>query len=473
MNDDSKTPLDETLMEWALGERLAGQTPPDLRAAVRRRLAEASPAAATPSTRRLLAIAAAVLFGTAVVFAVAWSRRQSASDDRAATAPQDPSPPARVSSRAAIEALPDDTQHVIGTGIVDDDVPALLRLRHLETLELHAIFGSPLTPGQTLRPMHTLTDEGLARLASLKQLRVLHLGNQTEIGAAGLDMLAHLPHLEELVVQTCTADDEAFSVLSRMPHLAVLRLNGCTKIGEPTIARIAAIGTLRGLSLAACGHLQQEWLTKLAAMQRLELLDLGMIGSNTIFSGISPVDLPAPGTGVTDEVLRAIGKMRSLRHLDLSYAGITSAGLRELQHLPLVDLDLTGIDVPSEGLLQLPPTLEKLSLRGTTVSHADLGSTLADATPRLRTLVLDSSSGIGDAQLRSLAALPGLRRLDISYCRNVTAAGFASLTGLPALEELTMRGQCTFLDDDGTRLVVQAMPRLRRFVTDKEPSERR
>lgn len=473
MNEDPTNRLDESLMDWALGERLGGEQPPDLREAVRQRLAEAHPTATMPSVWPLPAIAAAILLGTLVVFAVAWSRRQSTPDDPAAASPQDPSSPARVSSRTEIEALSADTRHVIGVGIEDDEVPALLRLRHLDTLELLAIVGSPLTPGQTLRPMYTLTDEGLRRLASMKQLRVLRLVNQTEIGAAGLDALAHLPTLEELTVQTCTADDEAFSVLSRIPQLRVLRLNACTKVGERTIARIAAIGTLRDLSLAACGHLQEEWLASLGALQRLEALDLGMIGSRTFFTGLSPVELPEPGSGITDSVLRALRPMHALRRLDLSYAGVTSTGLQELITLPLVDLDLTGVEVRPEDLQRLPTTLRKLTLRGTKVSYPDLGGTLAEATPDLEELRIDSSEGVGDPQIESLATLRHLRRLDISHCRNVSAKGFAALTRLPALEELTMRGSWTFLDDDGTRLVVQAMPKLRQFVTDKGPAKLR
>ncbi len=472
MTDDPKHDLDDTAMDWVLHEHLGGEQPPDLRAAVRRRLAEERPAAVAPSARRGLLIAAAILFGTLVVFAVAWSRHLTDPTETTAT-PQDPQPPARVSSREQIEALPAGTRHVIGTGIEDDDVPALLRLSHLETLELKAVVVSPLTPGQTLRPMYTLTDEGLQRLASMKQLRVLHLVNQTEVGASGLDALAHLPRLEELSVQTCTADDEAFSVLSRIPRLRVLRLNACPKIGERTIARIAAIGTLRDLSLAACGQLQEEWLASLGALQRLEALDLGMIGSRTYFSGLSPVELPEPGSGITDSVLRALRSMNALRRLDLSYAGVTGAGLQELITLPLVELDLSGVEVRPEDLQRLPTTLRKLTLRGTKVSYPDLGGTLAEATPDLEELRIDSSEGVGDPQIESLSALPDLRRLDLSYCRNVTAKGFAALTKLPVLEELTMRGSFTFLDDDGTRLVVQAMPKLRQFVTDKGPAKLR
>ena len=371
--------------------------------------------------------------------------------------------PIQVRTRQEIEALPGDTRNVVALDIEDDCMPALARLRRLERLEIPAIW---TLPTQTQFPLRSITDAGLRHLAGLSSLRELHVHGQLEVHGEGLDVLAQLQALEELDLVLMKITDAGLAHLASLPRLRVLHLQHCQGFGRASLEVIAQLPALRELSLAGCGHVEDEWLALLGGMRRLERLDLSMIGSRAHFlfwpGHLSP---PEPGSGVTDTVIEALGKVTSLHVLNLSNAGITGNGLRHLQGLPALEhLDLGSTSVTGTDLRWLPPGITSLALRGCADLGQDFGPVLAAATPRLHTLDLLGCPKLIDACLPSLRALTTLRSLDLSQCPEFTADAARDLTALSWLETLTLRDWKAFGDAEWK--AVRAMPNLKRLDTD-------
>lgn len=250
-----------------------------------------------------------------------------------------------VSSRAEIEALPADTTSVLGIGIEDDEARAFLRLSSLQRLELRAVMPSPMTPGKPVVPIHTLGDDGLILLTSLRSLRTLHLVNQGALTKRGYDALAAFPALGELTIDFCGAGDDDLTVFSQLPKLEALALHNFWNIHQPTIERIAAMRSLRSLDLGTNGLLETAWLKPLAGMTGLRELRLASVGFTNI-----DIEPPSPGlpasmrytSAVTDELIDTFAAMRSLSSIDVSYSNLTPAGKQRLQALLP---DLTVIDM--------------------------------------------------------------------------------------------------------------------------------
>jgi hypothetical protein len=228
---------------------------------------------------------------------------------------------------------------------------------------------------------------------------------------------------------------------------------------------------------------------------------------------------------VTDAGLKEVGRFKGLQWLDLSGTRVTGPGLKELSRLDGLEvLNLSGTTVPNAGLKELGP-LPKLrtlrlpagkvtvgALRALRQSRLDLsrlqvlrelpvtdenlqqlaevgllhvlpnawphttGTLRSDAqiygldlaeTPvgdaalkalaglnGLKILNL-SDTAVTDAGLQELAALRGLRSLELRRTR-VTDAGLRQLTGLHLLRDLHLAG--TGVTDEGAGAFARALP---------------
>ena len=247
-----------------------------------------------------------------------------------------------------------------------------------------------------------VTDELLAQLARLPQLRDLEIGSATELTEAGLAHLANMSALEK------------FSLTS---------LEG-RALGDEAIRAVRRLKRLRDLSLGECGT-TDAGARLLEGMQQLTHLELRQEGR------------------LTDAALVSVGKLTGLKHLDLSSYVATEAygrmrfsaeGIRRLTALrKLEELHLVGHEVPSDALVF--DRLTSLSLGGPSVNDA-CAARIADCRD-LKSLSL-SYTEISDAGMQHLAALPELIRLTLSS-HVVTDDGIACLKSAKKLSHLNLR----------------------------------
>lgn len=132
--------------------------------------------------------------------------------------------------------------------------------------------------------------------------------------------------------------------------------------------------------------------------------------------------------GLDDSALAHIGKVATLRELELGDAAITSAGLKHLRGLR--ELTFLGLgwtkDVTDAGLADLAalPNLEVLILSGTKVTDAGLAQ-LANF-PKLKEVRLAALPQVTDAGLLKLNDCKALTTVVVNKKTGTTPAGIAA-----------------------------------------------
>ncbi len=376
--------------------------------------------------------------------------------------------PLQVRTAAEAAALPATVRHVLLSDATDAVLAALPALPRLERLEVAAAWTLPIDRHKRrVENPPSVTDAGLGGLPALPALRTLVLRGQIGVRGSGLALVTRLGALRELVLDQQGVTDAGLAFLPHRPELERLELAHCQDFGKAGLQAIAACTALRELSLRGCSHLDDDAIVLLGGLRHLEHLDLSMIGSRTMFTGIrlNPLPEPPPGSGVTDRALAGLATLTRLRVLSLGQAGVTGDGLRHLAGMnDLRQLDLSGLaELRDQDLERVPAGVTRLILRGCPKLDAEVGPVLARAAPGLQTLDLLGCQGLDDECLAPLRELTALRYLDVSYCPNLTAAAAQRLRTLVRLQGLTVRG----LPFGPAELaVLRELPDLRRLDTD-------
>ena len=395
---------------------------------------------------------------------------------------------------AALEALPPGTRALRVHGLGDDALPALQRLRGLESLEMHGSVRVMLTS----RPQAlvvSLTDSAFANLARISKLRRLCLDTHPALTGAGLDALQRLPVLEALALRNLDVVDSHLDALSRLPSLTELDLSFNYGVRGEGITALQACGGLRRLTLRGCPQLDGADVARLGTLSRLDFLDLSDLDGRRwrpdfdlrAVAGVdiatrttddkvtfSLGDFQAPDTfGLPFDAMRlesaerrwqlrrlhyrhlaqtaarsrrhelddaALGSLAAapLRELRLSPGSYTAAGLHALRAartLEVLVLDGGGLNASmAEGL---PRTLHTLVVRGG-IDDATCVA-LRSAAPRLRHLELPGSTALTTAGLAELVQIEDLRRLDLRGCAGLLPTAIGILSRAHRLEELDLR----------------------------------
>jgi Leucine-rich repeat (LRR) protein len=305
--------------------------------------------------------------------------------------------------------------------------------------------GGELSAEQTRLSLRgtAINDATAAALAPLgSALRHLDL-SATEIGDAGLAVLAHFPRLESLNLGNTAVSSSGLAKLPRSLQKLVLDNTYCEGAGLPPLPALAeldllgapvsdaglqaivhAAPNLRRLHLAET-DITSEGLAALARLVRLEHLDLAATDiDDAALPHLQPLQqlafLRLRETRITDKGLAPLAALTRLQSLDLGRTRLTNAGMVPLASLKrLAHLNLEYTDIDDAGLL-----------------------TLANALPSLRDLNLDSTN-ISDASAPALARLGALERLNLYH----------TLLSSSALEKLTPAlPQCRIIwDPDSSR----------------------
>jgi hypothetical protein len=239
---------------------------------------------------------------------------------------------------------------------------------------------SYLRANQTLRRIvfrgTDITDVALPYLAELTGLRSLDI-SFTMLGDVGLESLPALTGLEELKLGGNRITGINLNFLKLLPKLKKLSFNG-----------------IQRRNAAACWSplitdLDLDTISLLSGLEELELgigISLGM-GGQPAASGGGNCRV-AGGIQVSDLGLAKLAKLKKLKRLDVSGAQLTPAGIKVLQGLP---------------------QLERLSVWNCPALEDSAAETLA-AIPSLVDLDVSYTS-VGDQALQSLASLPNLKKL--------------------------------------------------------------
>lgn len=467
MTKHSPTPPEaddtEPMLDWGLRELLQPRPTKDLTASVHAALKRAQAAPAGSSPRRSWLLAAGILLGAAVVLTVAlW---QPKPDREQAITPQLPWPekPHAVHSVKDALAVPLDARAVTASGVDDAVIEALTRLRHLEVLVIHKpaneTFGLGLKMAGQAQPKY-ITNACWRHFAKFTKLRALRLSGTSLIarirtGSSDdvITALEHLPLLEELSLRMLDCGDAVLERLPRLRNLRRLNLDfnhGFTQAGVQALLRCQE---LRSLSLEGCQQLHGNWLEQLAALPKLEILNLRSIDHMNWRAGTAEPDdeegrelqrrarrvADSLSVGVNDGTLRSLATAPRLRVLHVSNGYWTTAGLSALgQSASLRELDMFGGQVDDHAFVQhLPRALTRLEVCSDFTDG--FCRAVRENLPNLRHLNIAACDRISDRGLAELLQIESLRILDMRQMHGLTAAAVDDLDDATQIEHLDLR----------------------------------
>jgi Leucine-rich repeat (LRR) protein len=247
-----------------------------------------------------------------------------------------------------------------GQRVEDTDLPLLCPLTWIHNLELYNDNSPKPLTGKNLEYLGYLTQlesldldsnhlhaASLIKLAPLKHLKNLRLYNNP-LGGEGIEAVNELTSLETLYVHNSQIDDEAlahFEALADHPALRELILIG-NPITDRGLTHLRKFTHLKRLILMGMELKTGDGLKDVAEMASLTVLDIGnnslvskrrntLKGSNlTALTALKDLEyLGVAGLMLTDDDMITIGKIRSLKSIDLFGNKVTNKGLRALLNL--------------------------------------------------------------------------------------------------------------------------------------------
>jgi len=315
----------------------------------------------------------------------------------------------------------------------------------------------------TLNANGLVTDEALARIATLDFVTSLNLGGSRELTDDGLLQLARMPQLERLELSEYPGGkltDRGLEVLRHLPNLrkfemtwqsgitdrGIANLRHCERLeevnlmGSPTgdgaiealqgKANLSRFSTGRLVTDAGIPLLHNFPLLKAAGGQETKLL----------------VDGPFTNLG-----LAALAGLDGVFELDLFWHvdRITTDGFAHLVHLP--NLAVLGCDGHLSDDVALRhiaamPRLKRLRIQESVAT--DEGFVALARSQTIEGIWGRVCPNFGNRGFVAFSHMPALRRLGIG-CKNVDDAALATLPQFPALRELTPID----FSDDGFRHV--------------------
>jgi len=315
--------------------------------------------------------------------------------------------------------------------------------------------------GITRLDSNGITDAGLERVARLRNLTRLDLGNSNLLTDEGLGYLARMPQLEELDLSGVHGQitDRGVEVLRSLPQLRRFRICWQPRVSDAGVAhltfcehleRVDLMGTYTGdgaiRALAGKPNLRyfktgrQVTDAGLALLHNLPIFktwENGIIRYGLMSAIAEPNHLLVDGPFSNAGVAGLIG-LDGLFGLSFFWhaGGMTGAGLEPLKSLPhLGMLGCGGGLCDDTGMRHIAamPHLRMLMAQGTVAT--DAGFTALSGSRNIEYIwgrECPNLTGIGFA---SLAEMPALRGLAVS-CKQVDDAALALLPRFPALREL-------------------------------------
>lgn len=282
-----------------------------------------------------------------------------------------------------------------------------------------------------------------------------------------LELLKGLPSLVDIDLAKSSITDEGLAFLASFPKLKALGLQRCNLVTDAGLKHLESVPNLERLYLLYT-LIGNDGMEHVAKLKKLRVLDLR--GSKVSNAGLeklrdhpSLVDIKLRASSIDDEALPFLASMKKLRSIeaeDTTIVGTELGQLAVLTDLQKLNLWRSYVDESSFAPLSVLTKLRDLRLRGTAV-RATVLSTLAaskdaliyldliecpinddelaaiESFQKLETLEIWQTN-LGDAGLAHIGKLANLKSLDISICPNVTSAGMTALVPLSKLETLNL-----------------------------------
>ncbi len=154
-----------------------------------------------------------------------------------------------------------------------------------------------------------LGDQGIAQFQTLKKLKIIDLRVSPMVTDAAMQVLADLPDLRAVRVNSCNVSDQGLEVLANYENLQRLTLRDVPAKGA-ALAKLPNPDKLVSLNMAQSGIGDGE-VAHLAGMTNLENLNLSE-------------------TTLTDACVEGLAKLNSLKQLVLTQTGVTAEGAKRL-----------------------------------------------------------------------------------------------------------------------------------------------
>jgi Leucine-rich repeat (LRR) protein len=136
-----------------------------------------------------------------------------------------------------------------------------------------------------------LTDEGVSKLADLKQLETLHIG-KSRIGDRSLAVLAGLPKLQSLTLQENHFTDQGLRSIAGMTQLTNLWVGNGSVITDQGLPSLSGLTNLQQLELQDC-PITDAGLRHLRDLKKLRRLIIN--GTETTEEGRAQLKAAIPG----------------------------------------------------------------------------------------------------------------------------------------------------------------------------------
>lgn len=350
----------------------------------------------------------------------------------------------------------------------DVGLAAIADLKNLRELAIRqtAVNGASIAPFVNLHALDvTLTrfdDDGLAKLASMAQMKRLWLGD-TLITDAGLRALAAMTELEDLDLHGTAITDAALAHVAGLRRLKRINLMG-TDISDAGLRHLSALPALEDLNLYRT-RVSNAGLGALHTLTKLRYVDLRYSrvtarGAATLaashpetkFLLMDASPRPRPDIAANAEVREWIRKLGgrlvndSITLASTAVADNDLARLGEIEGLRAVNIE--GTEIGDAGARLLPRNIETLLAGSTSIGDEGLAgftklrkirlaNTYVEG-PGLRALTAAEEidlhgAPVGNGGVEALATLPKLRVLSLASTDISDGAALEKLTGLLSL----------------------------------------
>lgn len=263
----------------------------------------------------------------------------------------------------------------------------------------------------------------------------LRMSSAGGINDGALQTLADVPEAAaqitelDLRASARTLSGAGLMLVAKLPNLQSLNLAGWAVTAE-AVAAIGEKTMLREIDLTGSpvGSDVAEALQTATHLQTLKL-DGTAVGDSAVrtMSSLPLETLSLADCPLSDAGLEEIGRIRTLRNLNVARTQVTGAGFRALKNLELVKLNATSTRFGVEGLIQIRgmKSLEELYLLAAGIVEQPKAKVFTTM-PNLRILMLSDNqiSGPGMHEL-----FKGLKNLEELYLYRTAANDF----GLSAL----------------------------------------